>query len=155
VRLFAETKPRAVLGLHVDPELAVGAVGWSEGPVFASSDRFSIEITGKAAHGAYPDLGVDPMPVVAAVIQASRRWWHGARILKFGGGVGRGVSPHRLRHSYATHLLRHGAPLVAVQALLGHASLVSTEVYLAVETSDLARMLQRTHPREARGDRVE
>ena len=63
-------------------------------------------------------------------------------------GLRRRVSPHRLRHSYATHLLRHGAPLVALKALLGHASLVSTEVYLAVETSDLARMLQQSHPRE-------
>jgi integrase/recombinase XerD len=62
-------------------------------------------------------------------------------------GLPRPVSPHRLRHSYATHLLRHGAPLVAIQALLGHASLVSTEIYLALETRDLARMVQSSHPR--------
>jgi site-specific recombinase XerD len=58
------------------------------------------------------------------------------------------VHPHRFRHSYATHLLRHGAPLPAVQRLLGHASIESTQVYLGVEVSDLRRMLERSHPRE-------
>ena len=59
-----------------------------------------------------------------------------------------GASPHRLRHSYATHLLRHGADVRHVQALLGHASLASTQVYLRLELSDLARILARSHPRE-------
>jgi site-specific recombinase XerD len=58
------------------------------------------------------------------------------------------VSPHRLRHSYATHLLRNGASVLHVKALLGHARLASTEVYTHVDVSDLARMLERSHPRE-------
>lgn len=62
-------------------------------------------------------------------------------------GIKSHVSPHRLRHSFATHLLRNGAPLPAVQALLGHASLSSTQIYLALDTSDLARMIERSHPR--------
>lgn len=62
-------------------------------------------------------------------------------------GLTRAVSPHRLRHSYATHLLRHGASVRAVQALLGHASLASTQIYLEVELSDLARMVEKSHPR--------
>jgi integrase/recombinase XerD len=70
-------------------------------------------------------------------------------------GILRPVSPHRLRHSYATHLLRHGAPLVAIQRLLGHASLVSTEIYLALETKDLARMVQKSHPREQSAEQVQ
>ena len=57
------------------------------------------------------------------------------------------VSAHRLRHSYATHLLRHGASPQAVQALLGHASLSSTQIYLDLDVSDLARMLEKSHPR--------
>jgi site-specific recombinase XerD len=63
-------------------------------------------------------------------------------------GIERLVSPHRLRHSYATHLLQNGADIRHIQALLGHASLNSTQVYLGLEVSDLARMLERSHPRE-------
>lgn len=62
--------PRAIFGLHVDPSLPVGQVGWSDGAVFASSDRFTIEIVGKPAHGAYPHTGVDPIPAAAATVQA-------------------------------------------------------------------------------------
>jgi site-specific recombinase XerD len=58
------------------------------------------------------------------------------------------ASPHRLRHSYATHLLLRGASIVAIKSLLGHARLSSTEVYLGLEVSDLARMLAKSHPRE-------
>ncbi len=63
-------------------------------------------------------------------------------------GLVRPASPHRLRHSYASHLLRHGASIRHIQVLMGHASLLSTEVYLDVETSDLRKMIERSHPRE-------
>jgi integrase/recombinase XerD len=62
------------------------------------------------------------------------------------------ASSHRLRHSYATHLLRNGAALPEIQALLGHASLQSTEIYLRVEITDLDRMIERSHPRERQRD---
>jgi site-specific recombinase XerD len=62
-------------------------------------------------------------------------------------GLQKRATPHRIRHSYATHLLRRGASVRAVQKLLGHASLLSTQVYLDVEVSDLASMLQKSHPR--------
>jgi len=61
------------------------------------------------------------------------------------------ASPHRVRHSYATDLLRNGAPVGAIQALLGHSSLASTEIYLGVEVSDLKRMIEWSHPRERGG----
>ena len=63
-------------------------------------------------------------------------------------GLQRPASPHRLRHSYATHLLGNGADVRHIQLLLGHASLCSTQVYLGVEASDLRRMIERSHPRE-------
>jgi len=47
------------------------------------------------------------------------------------------VSPHRLRHSYATHLLKNGADIRHIQVLLGHASLNSTQVYLGLDEQDL------------------
>ncbi len=63
-------------------------------------------------------------------------------------GLTNPVSPHRIRHSYATHLLRNGASLRALQLLLGHASLASTQIYLDIEVSDLAPMLEKSQPRE-------
>ncbi len=65
-------------------------------------------------------------------------------------GLGKRASPHRLRHSYATHLLKNGASLPAIKALLGHASLSSTQVYTAVDVGDLKAMIERCHPREKR-----
>lgn len=63
-------------------------------------------------------------------------------------GIKKKVFPHILRHSFATHLLRHGADIRHVQAMLGHASLDSTQVYTHVEISDLKRVHKKTHPRE-------
>jgi integrase/recombinase XerD len=58
------------------------------------------------------------------------------------------LSPHVLRHSYATHLLRGGADVRHVQELLGHAQLDSTMRYTRVAVSDLAKVIERSHPRE-------
>lgn len=60
------------------------------------------------------------------------------------------VTPHALRHACATHLLRGGADVRHVQALLGHSSLSTTARYTRVEISDLRAVLERAHPREKR-----
>jgi integrase/recombinase XerD len=62
-------------------------------------------------------------------------------------GVDKTVSCHTFRHSCATHLLRGRADIREIQALLGHASLSTTERYTHVEVSDLTRVVERAHPR--------
>ena len=58
------------------------------------------------------------------------------------------VTPHALRHTCATHLLRAGADIRVIQALLGHSSLASTQIYTRVEITDLKKVHEACHPRE-------
>lgn len=60
----------AALALHVMPLLDVGTLGFTRGPVWAASDLFDVEVTGRMAHGAYPHEGVDPILCAAAIVQA-------------------------------------------------------------------------------------
>ena len=74
-------------------------------------------------------------------------FWKNVRRYAIRAGIDADVSPHKLRHSFATHLLRHGADLRALQAMLGHASVSTTEIYTLVARTRMKELHQQHHPR--------
>jgi integrase/recombinase XerC len=90
-------------------------------------------------------IGVQGKPLNPGVVQRQ------LRRVRDEMGLGKTATPHALRHSFATHLLGRGADLRAIQELLGHASLDTTQLYTAVEDPTLLQVHRQAHPRSRLG----
>lgn len=73
--------------------------------------------------------------------------WKDIRFIGRAAGIARQLHPHLFRHTFASHLLLGGADLRAIQEMLGHASLSTTQIYTHLERSDIKRKHQKFHPR--------
>ena len=86
-------------------------------------------------------------PGRAGKMMTRQTFWHIIKRCAVGAGIAQTLSPHTLRHAFATHLLNHGADLRTVQMLLGHANLSTTQIYTHVARERLQRLHAEHHPR--------
>lgn len=97
---------------------------------------------------------MEPAAEAREIVFLNRRGGRLSRVMVFNiikaavaaAGIAKNVSPHTLRHSFATHLLAGGANIRQIQQMLGHESILTTEIYTHVEGSQLRRELEQNHP---------
>lgn len=117
-------------------------------PALAAIERYLDEVRPRWTRGAAPEQVFLSRRGSALTRQAV---WY--RVRRYGEqlGIAHKLTPHVLRHSFATHLLEGGADLRAVQEMLGHADIGTTEIYTHVSRARLRDLVERAHPRGSPG----
>lgn len=116
--------------------MGANAISWLER--FLAEGRPAL-IVGNASEALFPAQG--------GAFMVRQTFWYRIKLHAREAGITRPLSPHTLRHAFATHLLNHGADLRVVQLLLGHADLSSTQIYTHVAKARLQALHAEHHPR--------
>jgi len=112
------------------------AIGWVER--YCREARPAL-LAGRPANVLFPSLRGEQM--------TRQTFWHRIKHQARVAGIAKSLSPHTLRHAFATHLLNHGADLRVVQMLLGHSDLSTTQIYTHVARARLQALHAQHHPR--------
>lgn len=96
-------------------------------------------VAGQATEALFPGRGGEPL--------TRQAFWYRIKRYALIAGIQRPLSPHTLRHAFATHLLNHGADLRVVQLLLGHSSISTTQIYTHIAKARLQALHAEHHPR--------
>ncbi len=105
------------------------------------------EFLREARHELLPEGGAVLFPSKRGRQMTRQTFWHAIKRYAAQAGIANNVSPHTLRHAFATHLVDNGADLRAVQMMLGHSDLSTTQIYTHVAQQRLQSLVQEHHPR--------
>ncbi len=112
------------------------AIAWIER---YSKEARPLLLAGKPSDVLFPSLRGEQM--------TRQTFWHRIKLQARMAGIAKALSPHTLRHAFATHLLNHGADLRVVQMLLGHSDLSTTQIYTHIARARLQHLHAQHHPR--------